>query len=332
MTENKKKFVISHRSTGLGDCIVSLIGAWRYARVTNRTLVIDWRRSRYVNDQNRNAFITLFEPISEIKGTSVICDDSVNAIKFPTPIFTTIAERGKSRALFAKLSTRFPFLFRFSFMSSIFHQAEVDDARLIKLEQDVPCPTVLFLSCLPVKLEESQYQTFLAHLRPQKDIQEEIDQYAKSNFDGNKIVSVHIRHGNSGNIMNHSKYWLDEEQAIKNICNSIKRAQKVLGGKSFIFLCTDSQKVLNKIKKSFPNVIAREKYFRSTNRGELHARRVRIETNAFNSGKDALIEMFLLSKGDALVCYPPDSYFSFYARHCQKSPPVREIVVFKDSL
>jgi hypothetical protein len=217
-------------------------------------------------------------------------------------------------------------------MSSIFHQAEVDDARLIKLEQDVPCPTVLFSSCLPVKLEESQYQTFLAHLRPQKDIQEEIDQYAKSNFDGNKIVSVHIRHGNGGNIMNHSKYWLDEEQAIKNICNSIKRAQKVVVGKSFIFLCTDSQKVLNKIKKSLPNVIAREKYFRSMNKGELHARRVRIETNAFNSGKDALIEMFLLSKGDGLVCYPPDSYFSFYARHCQKSPPVREIVVFKDSL
>ncbi len=56
-----------------------------------------------------------------------------------------------------------------------------------------------------------------------------------------------------------------------------------------------------------------------------------IENKVFDSAKDVVIEMFLLNKGDSLVCYPPDSYLSLYARHCQNSLPVREIEVLKNS-
>jgi ABC-type polar amino acid transport system ATPase subunit len=42
-------------------------------------------------------------------------------------------------------------------------------------------------------------------------------------------------------------------------------------------------------------------------------------------GKEAVIEMFLLARGDGLVCYLPDSYFSFYARKCRNGPSARQV-------
>ena len=119
--------------------------------------------------------------------------------------------------------------------------------------------------------------------------------------------------------MAHAKYWVDENRAISNICKAVEKVQTQLGHDSLIFLCTDSRKILDMMCIRFPGVITRQKYYRTDGRGELHDRSVIYEPNSTNLGRDAIIDMFLLARGEGLVCYPPDSYFSFYARHCQST-------------
>jgi len=72
--------------------------------------------------------------------------------------------------------------------------------------------------------------------------------------------------------------------------------------------------VLNAIRQAAPNVIARDKYFRSSGVGELHSFDAIDESADRDLGKDAVVEMFLLEDVETLICYPPDSYFSYYAR------------------
>ena len=69
-------------------------------------------------------------------------------------------------------------------------------------------------------------------------------------------------------------------------------------------------------------MITRAKYFQPEGPSELHAwdNPTGIRETV---GRDALIEMFLLARADALVCYPPNSFFSFYARTCADGPKVQ---------
>ena len=73
---------------GLGCCLSVLAPCWNYARQTNRTLVIDWRRNPYTrHDPNINLFPLLFdEPNEKEIGVPCIANDSLTEIKFPQPI------------------------------------------------------------------------------------------------------------------------------------------------------------------------------------------------------------------------------------------------------
>jgi hypothetical protein len=315
MTERAHRFVVSRRTAGLGDCLISLCGAWHYARQTGRTLVIDWRWSRYVRERNKNAFAVFFEPLTEVEGVPVISDDSVATLKYPSPIYSRHAKKKGLKRLLGQIAhnlieTKLPFVFNYQ-------KAAADELAIIRSAQDVVEPTIIFRCCLPAfPMAHEAHALFLAHLKPQKAIQDEIDRYARENFAGRKVIAVHVRHGNGGNILNHRKHWLDESRALDEICHKIQSAQAELGGDRLVFLCTDSRKVLEFIRSRVPNVMAREKYFRPDNRGELHARKTISARNGSDSGREALIEMFLLARCDALLCYPEGSYFSYYARTC----------------
>ena len=177
----EKKFVVSRRISGLGDCIISMIGAWHYAKLTGRTLVVDWRSSLYLKDKKQNAFSVYFKPISEIGGVPIICDDAVKALKLPTSVYTVLQKRGRLNRLITQLY-RFSIFKRLPYLHSrithVLHQAEADEASLVESRQEVTEPTIIFNACLPIELPSSLYQLFLSHLIPQNNIQEEIDHYA----------------------------------------------------------------------------------------------------------------------------------------------------------
>ena len=87
-----------------------------------------------------------------------------------------------------------------------------------------------------------------------------------------------------------------------------QKAREILGADARVLLCTDSTEVETAGRSLIPNVVCRAKTFRPSGAGELHGWR-----GAHHGRDDALVEMLLLAECDALIRYPPGSFFSFYA-------------------
>lgn len=138
------KFVVSRRSTGWGDCIISLISAWHYARRTGRTLVIDWRSSCYLGDPSRSAFPAYFEPVRSIGGVPVVADDMVGTLNYPTPVqvsFGHDALRGLNRWLAERNLAPSA-----QHVTTAYHLSHAEERALVERGEDVAAPTVV-LQC-----------------------------------------------------------------------------------------------------------------------------------------------------------------------------------------
>ena len=73
---NHGRYVLARRWSGLGDCLVSLLAAHRYAKATGRALVVDWRHSSYAPPE-RNLFALVFEPPGVWDGVPVLAGRNV---------------------------------------------------------------------------------------------------------------------------------------------------------------------------------------------------------------------------------------------------------------
>ena len=207
-----------------------------------------------------------------------------------------------------------------------------EDARryelsLLRSGRDSHRKYVLIKTCVSDALPSLEdCRTVLAALRPLPHIQAKIDAFISQFFADKTVIAVHVRHGNGGDIMAHGKFWENEDQASDSITSAIDRAKLDLGQDSMIFLCTDSIETQQALYKAFPGLVTRDKYFRAAGVGELHDKTViRTTQQASALGEDALIEMYLLAHADTLLCYPPESFFSYYARTVECGPSVRAI-------
>src|SRR5437879_815431 len=91
LTSSNRYVVARHCYGGIGDHLSCLVGCWWLAKRTNRTLVVDWRGSRFNLDPSmkRNCFLNYFELTHRLGGVEIIADDSVSSIIYPTPIWPT---------------------------------------------------------------------------------------------------------------------------------------------------------------------------------------------------------------------------------------------------
>jgi hypothetical protein len=179
--ETTTRFAVSVRRTGIGDCLVSLSSAWHYAKRTGRTLVTDWRYSRYTPDYRTNAFSLLFEPVSEIGGVPVTCDDSVNELKLPEPVHRGLGRGVRAKQLVFALANMCGLL-RFDFMrervEGVLHRAQRVELDTLAGERDRAEPTVLFEQCLPeIGPIERDDEAFLSGIQPRKDIRGAMDHF-----------------------------------------------------------------------------------------------------------------------------------------------------------
>ena len=214
------KFVVSRRGTGLGDGLVSLVSAWRYARDTGRTLVIDWRRSCYCDDPEQNLFARLFEPLTELAGVSV----RLAPVELPEP-------RWPIREASPGPSHEQPH-------DQWLRGLEQDEAErreavaMIKAGRDVEWPTVHFDGCLPVLPEPRLCRRALEGLTPRSDVLEAVEYFARRHFAERPVVGVHVRHGNGGDIMAHAKYWDSIHEPIESCVRTIRELEARLGMRS----------------------------------------------------------------------------------------------------
>lgn len=293
-------YIISARNTGWGDCLLSLVSAWYHAKVSAKTLIIDWRSSLYLSDPTLNAFVHYFQSCGELAGVPVVCQDPLNAVKLSGPVYSPIWQRYSDNV---KLR---------NYQESIF----IDDIAGVRLSEDKNSSTILYQECLPWAVDFKELSSHvLENIRLKPSIQNQVDSFIARYFNKN-MIGVHLRCGNEGDIMNHTKFWRDQEQALERICTAIDVALKKFGSECGLFICSDTREVEQYIKRRYPDVIVRTKVFRASGTGELHHLKNDEQWSAEGlrqMGEDALIEMHLLGACTAIIRFPPESYFSFYA-------------------
>jgi FkbM family methyltransferase len=296
------RYVISRRSAGLGDLLVNLVAAWRFARHTGRTLVADWRSSPYLRTPDRPLFPELFEPSAELNGVPFIGDHVLDQISFPEPCHPRFWTPERLRQRTPRPAAA----------------VEVDrrsSLGLILLGGDIRARTVVFDGCINDALPENDVcRQVLAALRPVIGLRRLVEDFRDRHFGHRPLVSVHIRHGNgTKRIGTHRLYWTDFAAAIERCRAATSLARDALGGNAAVFLSTDSGAVVDAFRQHAGEIIVRPKHIPEPDGHELH-----LGPNAHLTLVDAFVEMLLLAEGHALVRYPPHSFFSFYASLLKK--------------
>ena len=285
--------VLSQRWTGLGDCLIAMISAWRYARATGRRLVIDWRGSCYAPPA-QNAFLRFFEPPSELAGVPV----ALAPTALPGPWWPEGDMPARDNpALHASGRVHAPERFEVQRMEAV---------AMIKSGRDVTWPTVVFRGCLPVLPSPEECRLVLGSLRPKASILQAVEDFDAAYLRGRRVLGAHVRHGNGGDIMAHAKYWTPDLRPLDHSVRLLKETRARLGQHAVIFLCTDSAEVRRTLERELDGVLSRPKMFLPEGAGELHL------VAGEETAEDALIEMLLLRRSHVLLRHPPDSYFSWW--------------------
>jgi hypothetical protein len=290
------RYVISIRRAGLGDCIICLGAAWLFARQTGRTLIADWRRSGYASNSATNAFALCFEARPELAGVPFIGDDRVADLPLPRPRYPALWNDDALLVAPPNRSDR-----------AILADRDLAVA-LVRCRWDVAAPTVVFDACVNDGLVSvADSRTFLSDLRPLPRVAGLAAAFRESRLGSGPVIGLHIRHGNGAHT-GHHHYWHSMDAAIERCRRAVCLARERLGAPAPVLLSTDSVDVEMAARQAIPDVVCHSKMFRSSGAGELH-----VWNQAHEGRDDAIVEMLLLAGCSALIRYPPESFFSFYA-------------------
>jgi hypothetical protein len=240
------RYVISTRSTGLGDKMICLGAAWCFARNAGRTLVADWRFSQYAPDLKTNLFPCCFQPVAELAGVPFIGDDTVGKRKFPSPREPAFWNDDRLlKAPFMRLKESFV--------------ADRDAAvRLIRGGGDTAAPTVVFDACVNDGLVLTRdSRTFLSGLIPLPALAREAARFRQKRLGEGPLIGLHMRHGNGG-ITGHDGFWLSFRDSIDRCAFAVKLAREQLGQTARVLLCTDNVEVERAACEKIPHVVYRE--------------------------------------------------------------------------
>lgn len=290
-----RRYVLSLRKTGLGDRFICLGAAWKFAKNTGRTLVVDWRHSIYTND-SQDLFSVCFEPLSDLAGVPILTSEAIDPAILPRPVYPA---PWQDSALLDR-----PWLVP----ADAFPAERERGVELIRSGGDVDEPTVIFNSCINDGITSfTDARQFFEGLRPTLTVREAVDRFCYESFGGSPFIGLHVRHGNGGDIMGHATSWSSPPTALERCRRAIEKARERLGRDIRVFLSTDSADVEQALRILVPGVVVRAKSFRGRGEGELH----------FGGGvshlQEALVEMFTLTRSSALIRYPAGSFFSLYA-------------------
>jgi hypothetical protein len=304
------RYVVSLRPTGLGDRLICLCAAWLFARNTGRTLVVDWRGSRYAQGSEENLFSLCFANSGELAGVQLRVA-AAGMVPLPAPAFPDhwncddwLSEpwRGPKEDASAMRD---------------------QSVTVIRSGADIDAPTVILNTCVNDAVTDfAEARRFYQALRPLPHITAAVEEYYRSTMAGGPFIGLHVRHGNGGNILGHARHWISLDEGINRCLKAVAFARSRLGRDATVFLCTDSSEIVTAISKAIPNLRVRNKHLRAQGEGELHH-----EPVAHQGRDDALIEMLLLARSTVLIRYPPASFFSLPAAFLKPSvePPPHDV-------
>lgn len=188
---------------GIGDHLLCLIGAWWVSRRTGRTLVVDWRGSRFnPHSAANNCFSTYFESLTKLGGVDVIADDSVGGIAFPSPMW--------------------PAKWTSSTLAGVDHMKHTanefaDVNRFVTSDEDLTHPTVVLNQWIEPIPPRDAVRNMLKELRPIESIRAEAQHFWDEHIGSRPAVAIHLRHGNGENVGLRAAYWLGPIALIRQL-------------------------------------------------------------------------------------------------------------------
>lgn len=340
-----ERYVIARAPNGgIGDHLSCLVGAWWFAKRTRRTLVVDWRGSRFSADPSgsSNCFTDFFCHRDIMEGVEVISDQSVSEMRYDGPFFPAKWNRENLAATCHVKHT----------------QEEVDEInRLVTSSEDRPEPTVAFNQWIHPAPPKNEVRSLLRVLQFAEPIRAAADEVWQRSVPGGSALAVHIRHGNGENIGARAAYWLDpirffrqlrlnasadihragthgrfadnmpeslirslrlvgsESRFLQRVCRAVRRMQQRTANATPILFC-DAQAVADEFVRTMPGAVVLGKYFRKPNAGPLHALPVAHDEAGHASRKliffEMAVEMELMRRCSGLVCM--DSGFSILSK------------------
>ncbi|MCK1642996.1 hypothetical protein IVA95_36915 [Bradyrhizobium sp. 157] len=187
--------VARHCFGGIGDHLSCLIGAWWLARRAGRTLVVDWRGSRFNSDptMSRNCFFNYFEPRQTLGGVRVIADDTVGNLQYLTPIWP---EKWTPASLASS--------------NHLKHSADELAAvnGLVTSDKNPTEPTIVLDQWVEPPPPPEMVRLLLTELRLANPMRTEAQQFWDQQVGSAFAVGIHIRHGNGENVGARAAYWL----------------------------------------------------------------------------------------------------------------------------
>ncbi|WP_374447889.1 nodulation protein NodZ [Stella sp.] len=290
------RYALSRRNAGIGDCLVCLGAAWRFARTTGRVLIADWRGSPYSTERSTNLFPLCFEAPDRLAGVPFVGDQRVARLVSALvrePIYWN-RDPGDP-----KQWERSP--------AQIF-AARDRAVALIRSGGDRPERTVAFDACINDGLTAlADARAFLDAVRPVERVRRRLDA-ALATLPPGPFIGLHARHGNGSPIGDHARYWTDEAAAVERCRRAVAALRERLGPRAPVVLCSDSLGIVRALRAAIPGVVRYAKRFRPIGSGDLHG-----GPGAHETLDDALVEMLVLARTTALVRYPPGSFFSLPA-------------------
>lgn len=320
--KTKGKVVISRRNAGFGDNLFAAAHAWHYAKKTNRTLVINWAPSRYLEENNTNGFNYFFHVPDNLLGVPLIAEEKISfltrlLIRLPITPLKYFIPNLIALPVRKILKTNTP-----QFIHDIIAKREKWIRTIIKQGRDINSKLLIFDGCYGFLVEETV--PFFLQLQLNEKLEKRVNNFAEKNFKDKTVIGIHVRYyDKTMPVSNHTQYWLEPDKSLESIKENLDKTIQDIDGKDYIiYLATDSEEVQDYIKQNFDNVVKYEKEFGTQENLELHDE-LPVET-----ASASLIEMFLLTKSDIMLRYPPSgSWFSHLGSiHADK------IVDFKEDI
>ncbi len=306
MNDKKAKIVVSRRNAGFGDNLFAAAHAWYYAKKTNRSLVINWAPSMYLDDKSKNAFSSFFDFPDNIQGVSIVVKDHVGVVSRQVRALPVTPKHLFVPSLVAELVNKILKGKSPSYFKDMSKKREQWVIDVMKSGKEVKDNTLVFNGVYGFL--EKETKPFFNELKLKPKYQKKVDDFAEKNFKGKVVIGVHIRYyDKSLPKNNHTKFWIEPEESMKTINAKLGEIVKEINKPNYIiFLATDNKMVNDSIRENFDDVVTFEKNFDIVQKG-MHLS-LPIES-AFNG----LVEMFLLAKSDVLYRFPPSgSWFSHY--------------------
>lgn len=349
--ETPRYVVARHCHEGIGAHVSCLLGAWWYAKQTGRTLVIDWRGSRYNNEPSgrHNCFYDYFQKVDYLDGVRTIADDSVGTLPYRPPFYPTKWTDSNLRS-----------------SDHVKHSREEIDAvnMLVTSGEDRPESTVAFNQGISGPPKEAARALF-KQLQFSEQIRSASQKFWSEHIGISPAIGIHVRHGNGENIDTRAAYWLSpmalarqlrlnnsvsihragtsgrffdnmppslvgtvgqerfERQFCRRIACEFKRMARHPGmAGARALLLTDAPQVVTTMKEFLPDLVTLPKLLLGEGAGPLHQVQsvVVTESDAIKSGallgdtiaNEMFIELDLLRRCKGLICMA--SGFSLISR------------------